>query len=114
MKMCPLCGGHSQSLINSMLGYNPDKIIIKDFSNQVKAGQKIAIVGPTGAGKTTIVNLLMRFYEVKSGSISIDGIPTTSLTRENLHNLFGMVLQDIWMFEGTVRENLVYNKKCFR
>lgn len=92
-------------------GYNPDKIIIKDFSNQVKAGQKIAIVGPTGAGKTTIVNLLMRFYEVNSGSISIDGIPTTSLTRENLHNLFGMVLQDTWMFEGTVRENLVYNKQ---
>lgn len=92
-------------------GYSPDKMIIKDFSNQVKAGQKIAIVGPTGAGKTTIVNLLMRFYEVNSGSISIDGIPTTSLTRENLHDLFGMVLQDTWMFEGTVRENLVYNKK---
>ena len=92
-------------------GYNPDKIIIKDFSNQVKAGQKIAIVGPTGAGKTTIVNLLMRFYEINSGSISIDGIPTTSLTRENLHDLFGMVLQDTWMFEGTVRENLVYNKQ---
>ena len=92
-------------------GYNSDKIIIKNFSNQVKAGQKIAIVGPTGAGKTTIVNLLMRFYEVNSGSISIDGIPTTSLTRENLHDLFGMVLQDTWMFEGTVRENLVYNKK---
>ena len=92
-------------------GYNPDKIIIKDFSNQVKAGQKIAIVGPTGAGKTTIVNLLMRFYEVNSGSISIDGIPTTELTRENLHELFGMVLQDTWMFEGTVRENLVYNKQ---
>ena len=92
-------------------GYNPDKIIIKDFSNQVKAGQKIAIVGPTGAGKTTIVNLLMRFYEVNSGSISIDRIPTTSLTRENIHDLFGMVLQDTWMFEGTVRENLVYNKQ---
>lgn len=92
-------------------GYNPDKIIIKDFSNQIKAGQKIAIVGPTGAGKTTIVNLLMRFYEVNSGSISIDGIPTISMTRENLHDMFGMVLQDTWMFEGTVRENLVYNKK---
>ena len=92
-------------------GYNPDKIIIKDFSNQIKAGQKIAIVGPTGAGKTTIVNLLMRFYEVNSGNISIDGIPTTSQTRENVHDLFGMVLQDTWMFEGTVRENLVYNKK---
>ncbi|MDO5424642.1 MAG: ABC transporter ATP-binding protein [Eubacteriales bacterium] len=92
-------------------GYNPDKIIIKDFSNQIKSGQKIAIVGPTGAGKTTIVNLLMRFYEVNSGSIAIDGVPIASLKRENLHDLFGMVLQDTWMFEGTVRENLVYNKQ---
>ncbi|MGN0162918.1 MAG: ABC transporter ATP-binding protein, partial [Candidatus Ornithomonoglobus sp.] len=92
-------------------GYNPDKIIIHDFSSRVKAGQKIAIVGPTGAGKTTIVNLLMRFYETNSGSISIDGIPIAGLKRENLHDLFGMVLQDTWMFEGTVRENLVYNKE---
>lgn len=91
-------------------GYRPDKIIIKDFSGQAKAGQKIAIVGPTGAGKTTIINLLMRFYEVNSGSISIDGVPLTALKRENIHDLFGMVLQDTWMFEGTVRENLVYNK----
>ena len=90
-------------------GYSPEKIIIKDFSSQIKSGQKIAIVGPTGAGKTTIVNLLMRFYEVNSGSISIDGVSIADLKRENLHDLFGMVLQDTWMFEGTVRENLVYN-----
>lgn len=92
-------------------GYSPNKIVIRDFSGQVKAGQKIAIVGPTGAGKTTIVNLLMRFYEVNSGTIAIDGVPITSLRREYLHSLFGMVLQDTWIFEGTVRENLVYNKK---
>ena len=83
----------------------------KDVSFEAKAGQKIAIVGPTGAGKTTVVNLLMRFYEVSGGSISIDGVPITSLKRENLRELFGMVLQDTWMFEGTVRENLVYNKE---
>lgn len=92
-------------------GYNPDKVIIKDFSDHVMSGQKIAIVGPTGAGKTTIVNLLMRFYEVNSGNIMIDGVPISELKRENLHDLFGMVLQDTWMFEGTVRENLVYNKQ---
>lgn len=91
-------------------GYTPDKVIIHDFSSQVKAGQKIAIVGPTGAGKTTIVNLLMRFYEVNSGKIVIDGVPVDDLKRENIHDLFGMVLQDTWLFEGTVRENLVYNK----
>ncbi len=88
---------------------HPDKIIIKDFSIQVKPGQKVAIVGPTGAGKTTMVNLLMRFFEVNSGSISIDGVPTSDLKRENIHKLFSMVLQDTWLFEGTVRENLVYN-----
>ena len=70
----------------------------------------VAIVGPTGAGKTTMVNLLMRFYEVSSGCIKIDGVPTSEMTRESVHNLFSMVLQDTWMFEGTVRENLVYNK----
>ena len=91
-------------------GYRAGKTIIRDFSAQVKAGQKIAIVGPTGAGKTTIVNLLMRFYEVSGGSISIDGVPIRDLKRENVHDLFGMVLQDTWMFEGTVRENLVYSK----
>lgn len=90
---------------------NPDKTIIKDFSAHVKPGQKVAIVGPTGAGKTTMVNLLMRFFEVNSGRILIDGIPTTELKRENIHSLFSMVLQDTWLFEGTVRENLVYNMK---
>ena len=89
---------------------NPDKIIIRDFSAHVSPGQKVAIVGPTGAGKTTMVNLLMRFYEVSSGCIKIDGVPTSEMTRESVHNLFSMVLQDTWMFEGTVRENLVYNK----
>ncbi len=88
---------------------NPEKIIIKDFSAHVQPGQKVAIVGPTGAGKTTLVNLLMRFYEVNSGTIRIDGIPTTQMTRQSVHNLFSMVLQDTWLFEGTVRENLVYD-----
>jgi len=88
---------------------NPDKVIIKNFSASVKPGQKVAIVGPTGAGKTTMVNLLMRFFEINSGSISVDGVPIADLKRENLHELFGMVLQDTWLFEGTVRENLVYN-----
>lgn len=88
---------------------NPDKIIIKNFSATVEPGQKVAIVGPTGAGKTTMVNLLMRFFEINSGSISIDGVPIDELRRENLHELFSMVLQDTWLFEGTVRENLVYN-----
>ncbi len=89
----------------------PDKVIIKDFSAQIHPGQKVAIVGPTGAGKTTMVNLLMRFFEINSGSISIDGVPTSQLKRENIHELFSMVLQDTWLFEGTVRENLVYNMK---
>lgn len=89
-------------------GYDPDKIIIKDFSADVKAGQKIAIVGPTGAGKTTLVNLLMRFYEINNGEIKIDGIPTSSMKREDVHAQFCMVLQDTWVFEGTVRENLIY------
>ncbi len=92
-------------------GYNPDKVIINDFSVDIKAGQKVAIVGPTGAGKTTIVNLLMRFYEINSGRIYIDGVPIDTLTRENVHELFCMVLQDTWLFEGTVRENLVYSKE---
>ena len=89
---------------------NPDKIIIKDFSAHIQPGQKVAIVGPTGAGKTTLVNLLMRFFEINSGCIKIDGIPTSEMTRESVHNLFSMVLQDTWIFEGTARENLVYNK----
>ncbi|MBE5880526.1 MAG: ABC transporter ATP-binding protein [Lachnospiraceae bacterium] len=92
-------------------GYHPDKIIIHDFSAQAKSGEKIAIVGPTGAGKTTLVNLLMRFYEVNEGNISIDGVPVANLTRENVNDLFGMVLQDTWLFEGTIRENIVYGKE---
>ena len=88
---------------------SPDKIIIKDFSADIRPGQKVAIVGPTGAGKTTMVNLLMRFFELNGGSIRIDGIPSSELRRENVHAMFGMVLQDTWLFEGTVRENLVYN-----
>ncbi len=87
----------------------PDKVIIKDFSARVQPGQKVAIVGPTGAGKTTMVNLLMRFFEVNSGSISIDGTPITDMSRQEVHSLFSMVLQDTWLFEATVRENLVYN-----
>ena len=88
---------------------NLDKVIIKNFSASVKPGQKVAIVGPTGAGRTTMVNLLMRFFEINSGTITIDGVPISELKRENIHELFGMVLQDTWLFEGTVRENLVYN-----
>lgn len=96
---------------NVKFGYDPEKIIIKDFSVSAHPGQKIAIVGPTGAGKTTMVNLLMRFYELNSGQILIDGTPNDELTRENIHEMFGMVLQDTWLFEGTIRENIVYGKK---
>ena len=91
-------------------GYEPDKPIIHDFSADVKAGQKVAIVGPTGAGKTTMVNLLMRFYEISGGSISIDGVDTKSVPRWNVHDQFSMVLQDTWVFRGTVRENIAYSK----
>ena len=96
---------------NLRFGYSEDRknAVIKDFSASVKPGQKIAIVGPTGAGKTTIVNLLMRFYELWGGSILIDGVPTAEMKREDVHSLFSMVLQDTWMFQGTVRENLVFN-----
>ena len=87
----------------------PDKVVIRDFSAVVQPGQKVAIVGPTGAGKTTMVNLLMRFFEINAGSISIDGVKTSDMRREDVHSLFSMVLQDTWLFEGTVRENLVYN-----
>ena len=90
---------------------HPEKIIIRDFSAHVQPGQKVAIVGPTGAGKTTMVNLLMRFFEINRGSITIDGVPISELRRENIHELFSMVLQDTWLFEGTVRENLIYNLK---
>lgn len=92
-------------------GYTPEKPVIHDFSASIKSGQKIAIVGPTGAGKTTIVNLLMRFYEVDKGKILIDGVSIEEITRHNLHDLFCMVLQDTWLFEGTIKENLVYNKE---
>ncbi len=91
--------------------YDPEKEIIKDFSAKAKPGQKIAIVGPTGAGKTTMVNLLMRFYEINSGEIRVDGVPIQEITRENVHQLFCMVLQDTWLFEGTIKENIRYNKK---
>lgn len=87
----------------------PDKVIIKDFCAKVSPGQKVAIVGPTGAGKTTMVNLLMRFFEINSGSITVDDIPIHDIKRDDVHNMFGMVLQDTWLFEGTVRENLAYN-----
>ena len=96
---------------NVEFGYNSDRTIIKDFSLDVKAGQKIAIVGPTGAGKTTLVNLLMRFYETNAGDILIDGVSIKDMKRETLHELFGMVLQDTWLFQGTILENLKYNKK---
>ncbi|MED4352854.1 ABC transporter ATP-binding protein [Schinkia azotoformans] len=96
---------------NVRFGYNENQPVIKNFSVKVKAGQKVAIVGPTGAGKTTLVNLLMRFYEVNDGEILIDGVPISQLTRENLHELFCMVLQDTWLFEGTIRDNIVYSSK---
>ena len=92
-------------------GYSPDREIIHGFSAEVMPGQKVAIVGPTGAGKTTMVNLLMRFYEVSSGDILIDGVSTRDMRREDVHDLFCMVLQDTWLFEGTIRENLVYSKE---
>ena len=92
-------------------GYDKNRTIIKNFNAMVKPGQKIAIVGPTGAGKTTLVNLLMKFYDINDGDIIIDGVSTKSLTRENVHDLFIMVLQDTWLFEGTIRDNLKFNKK---
>lgn len=91
--------------------YNPDRTIIHDFSANAKAGQKIAIVGPTGAGKTTIVNLLMKFYEIDEGRITIDGVDTKQMKRSEVHDAFSMVLQDTWLFEGTIKENLIYNQK---
>ena len=96
---------------NVKFGYDDNKLIIKDFSAKIKSGQKIAIVGPTGAGKTTMVNLLMKFYEINSGDIIIDGESIKNLTRENIHDLFVMVLQDTWLFDGTVKENIKFNKK---
>ena len=96
---------------NVFFGYNPDRTIIHDFSAKAKAGQKIAIVGPTGAGKTTIVNLLMKFYEIEKGRITIDGIDAKQMKRSEVHDAFSMVLQDTWLFEGTIKENLIYNQK---
>ena len=92
--------------------YDEGKTIIEDFSAAAKPGQKIAIVGPTGAGKTTLVNLLMRFYEIQGGTISIEGKNTKCLTRETVHDQFCMVLQDTWLFEGTIKENIIYSKEC--
>lgn len=96
---------------NIEFGYDSDKTIIKNFSAKAKSGEKIAIVGPTGAGKTTIVNLLMKFYEINKGDIIIDGISIHDLTRENIHDLFTMVLQDTWVFNGTILENIKYNNE---
>lgn len=96
---------------NVKFGYDKDKIIINDFTAKVKAGEKIAIVGPTGAGKTTMVNLLMKFYDINDGDILIDGTSIMELKRDNIHSLFTMVLQDTWLFNGTVKENIIYNQK---
>jgi len=96
---------------NVHFGYDKEKTIINDFSAKIKAGQKIAIVGPTGAGKTTMVNLLMRFYDIDSGEICIDGTPINEVTREDVHSRFCMVLQDTWLFEGTIKENIIYSKQ---
>ena len=96
---------------NVKFGYNPGRVIIKDFSVKIKPGQKIAIVGPTGAGKTTMVNLLMKFYEINSGQIIIDSHDINELTRENVHDLFIMVLQDTWLFEGSIRDNIKFTRK---
>lgn len=102
--------GHVQ-FKDVFFGYNPDKTIIHDFSAEAKAGQKVAIVGPTGAGKTTIVNLLMKFYDIERGQIMIDGVDIKDMQRSEVHDAFSMVLQDTWLFEGTIKENLIYNQK---
>ena len=96
---------------NVVFGYDTDRTIIKNFSADIKSGQKVAIVGQTGAGKTTMVNLLMRFYDTGSGEITVDKVPLSQLTRANVRSLFCMVLQDTWLFEGTIKENVIYCKE---
>lgn len=96
---------------NVSFGYDKERTIIHQFNVEAKSGQKIAIVGPTGAGKTTIVNLLMRFYETNRGNIMIDGVSIKDMTREEVHDQFCMVLQDTWLFEGTIKDNLIYNQQ---
>ncbi len=96
---------------NVSFGYSPNKPVIRNFGAKIRAGQKVAIVGPTGAGKTTMVNLLMRFYDLDGGKIYIDGFPISEVPRENVHEQFSMVLQDTWLFEGTIKENIIYSKK---
>lgn len=96
---------------NVKFGYSPEKPVIHNFSTRIKAGQKVAIVGPTGAGKTTMVNLLMKFYDLDGGEIRIDGVPIHQVPRENVHEQFSMVLQDTWLFEGTIRDNIIYSKQ---
>ena len=108
-KIC--CAVGDVEFKNVKFGYVEDETIIHNFNAQVKSGQKIAIVGPTGAGKTTLVNLIMRFYEIQNGEIKIDGVPINRISRNNLHEQFSMVLQDSWLFEGTVRENIIFNSK---
>jgi ATP-binding cassette subfamily B multidrug efflux pump len=100
--------GGSVSFRHVRFGYSPDKTVIKDFSADIRAGQKVAIVGPTGAGKTTLVKLLMRFYEIESGSITVDGVDIRKFRRRDLRSIFGMVLQDTWLFNGTIRDNIRY------
>lgn len=110
----PLVPGEIKGAVefrNVRFGYDPDRIIIKDFSVKVEPGQQIAIVGPTGAGKTTLVKLLMRFYELNSGQILIDGVDITRFRRADLRNIFGMVLQDTWLYNGTIRENIRYGSQ---
>ena len=96
---------------NVKFGYDDDKVVINDFTAKVKAGEKVAIVGPTGAGKTTMVNLLMKFYDINDGDILIDGTSIRDIKRSNVHDLFTMVLQDTWLFNGTIRDNIIYNQK---
>jgi ATP-binding cassette subfamily B multidrug efflux pump len=100
----------SVTFSNVRFGYSPDKVVVQNFSADIHPGQKVAIVGPTGAGKTTMVKLLMRFYELNGGSISVDGVDIKQFTREDLRSMFGMVLQDTWLFNGTIRENIRYGK----